>query len=241
MNARPEGRAHGIAEGGLLAALSALVSIVARLLPVGGLLFHIAAAVPVVRVTARHGRRAGAATAAVVGLLLATVFGPLSGWNTFVSLFGFAVVLGWARRRGFGTVPTVLWAALGGALTVLVSIAESFAITGVQPLAATRLQLGLVLDGVVAVLPRIYHDLHIGANWQAWVAGWIALARMWLPTLSLLAMAAFVAAYGLGFATLLYAFDVAVARRLGDPLPRLPRLVTAGLDVLQRLFGRTRI
>jgi len=45
----------------------------------------------------------------------------------------------------------------------------------------------------------------------------------------------------LGFATLLYAFDVAVARRLGDPLPRLPRLVTAGLDVLQRLFGRTRI
>ena len=233
-------RAYAIAEGGLLAALSALLSIVGGILPAGGLLFRIAACVPVVRVTARHGRRAGAATSVVVGMLFATVFGPLSGLFRFVQLAGFAVSLGWAQRRRWDAISAVALAAGGGAMTSVLGIAESYVVTGINPIAAGRLQLSLALDGVAAALPRVYAFLQVGAGVRAWAAGSLATLRLWLPTLSVLALAAFVAAYALGFAVLLYAADRAAARRVGDPLPQLPRVVEVALGIGLRWLAALR-
>lgn len=233
-------RAYAIAEGGLMAALSALLTIVGGILPAGGLLLRIAACVPVARVTARHGRRAGAATSVVVGLLAATVFGPLAGLFRLVQLGGFAVTLGWAQRRSWDAIAAVAFSAAGGAVTAVLSILESAVVTGINPLTATQVQFRLSLDTAAAVLPRAYAMLHVGAGLQAWVAGWLATLRASIPTLSVLALAGFVVAYSIGFAVLLYVADRAAARRVGDPLPQLPRLVEAALAIALRWVSMLR-
>jgi hypothetical protein len=237
---RPRGNVHAVAEGGLLAALSASLLLVGRVLPAGGLLFRVAGLVPVVRVTARHGRRAGAASAAVVGLLLAAVFGPLAGWGAFLSLAAFGVSLGWARRRRWDAAWAVAFTALAGAATVPLSLAETYLVTGIHPLAAAQAQLRVLLDAAVAELPRLDAALRVGAGLQARMAAWAAMARAWLAALTVLAVAALAAARALVLALLLYGADVALARRMGDPPPRLPRMAEAALALAGRLAARLR-
>lgn len=225
-------RASALAQGGLLAGIAGLLALAREMLPVGGLLVHVAAVVPIVLVTARHGRRAGVAAATVASFLVAAVFGPFAAVSAWLSFLVYGVTVGWARRRVWGLGGTVGLAAALGFDASLVMLVESAVVVGINPFIAARAEIQVLLATGAGALLSVSRLLHTGPGLQARAFALLALGRAWLPQITVLAVLGALVAYAVGFALLCYAADRVLARRLGEGLPPLG-LPLAG----ERLLG----
>lgn len=132
VNSSPQTRA--MAEGALMAVLTAILALVGIYIPLLNLLTNLVWTIPVVLVTVRHGLLTGVMSITVAGFLIFMLSSPVTALYMILLFGGLALVYGYAFHKGFN--PGITLAA--GAVTVIISLiiasVFSFLVTGINPL-----------------------------------------------------------------------------------------------------------
>lgn len=97
-----------MAEGGILAAISVIMALIGVYVPVIGLAVAFVWPLPIIVLVVRHGLRWGVLSLLVTGVLLAMLIHPLQSINMTVAFGPVGLVLGYAYRRGYGAVRSLL-------------------------------------------------------------------------------------------------------------------------------------
>ncbi|MBQ9486722.1 MAG: YybS family protein [Selenomonadaceae bacterium] len=119
-------------EGGLLAALTVILSLAAIYLPVLGAFVEFFCAVPIAVLTVRQGFKSGAAAVAVSFVLLLMFTGPIQAVRMTLSFGLCGLVLGQCLNRGFSAVQCFIPVLITGFLAQIVSVAMLAIVAGVD-------------------------------------------------------------------------------------------------------------
>ena len=117
-----ESKVTPLVEGGLMAALTAILSLASIYLPIAGLFIEFFCAVPIVVLTARRGWQTGAAALIVSTLIIFMFTGPFHAVRISLTYGLCGLVLGYCLLRGFGAVkcfvPTLIFSFIGQFVTL---------------------------------------------------------------------------------------------------------------------------
>ena len=117
-----ESKVTPLVEGGLMAALAAILSLVSVYLPVAGILIEFFCAVPIIVLTARRGWQTGAAAVIVSTLIIFMFTGPFHAIRISLSYGLCGLVLGYCLLRGLSAVkcfvPTLIFSFIGQFVTL---------------------------------------------------------------------------------------------------------------------------
>ncbi len=116
-----------IVEGGLMAAITAILGLASVYLPVVGLIVEFFCPIPIVILTVRQGVKAGAAAVIASSILLLMFMGPILAVRIALTFSLCGLVLGECLRRGFNAVkclvPTLIMAFAAQILTLIMLMA----------------------------------------------------------------------------------------------------------------------
>ena len=117
-----ESKVTPLVEGGLMAALAAILSLASVYLPVAGILIEFFCAVPIIVLTARRGWQTGAAAVIVSTLIIFMFTGPFHAIRISLSYGLCGLVLGYCLLRGLSAVkcfvPTLIFSFIGQFVTL---------------------------------------------------------------------------------------------------------------------------
>jgi len=128
---------RGLTESAILAALVALFALAARYMPLVGAASVFICPIPLTIAVVRHGFRAGVLSALVAGLIAAMVGGPITGLTIALSFAPMGIALGAAVRGNLPAGRTLLLASGVAALSLLVNLGITLAISGINPYTLT--------------------------------------------------------------------------------------------------------
>lgn len=117
-----ESKVTPLVEGGLMAALTAILSLASIYLPIAGIFIEFFCAVPIVVLTSRRGWQTGLAAVIVSTLIIFMFTGPFHAIRISLAYGLCGLVLGYCLLRGFGAVkcfvPTLIFAFIGQFVTL---------------------------------------------------------------------------------------------------------------------------
>ena len=119
-------------EGGLLAALTVILSLAAIYLPILGAFVEFFCAIPIAVLTVRQGFKFGAAAVAVSFVLLLMFTGPIQAVRMTLSFGLCGLVLGQCLSRGLSAVQCFIPVLITGFLAQIVSVAMLAIVAGVD-------------------------------------------------------------------------------------------------------------
>lgn len=123
---RPRVSPRPLTEGALFAALAVVLALIGFYVPVLGMFVTFLWPVPVAIIAIRHGMRTALMTVVTAGAVLSMVVGMLEGMVMTITLGLTGLAFGYALRKGWSAVRTLLIATLavtiGSAVTVLAGI-----------------------------------------------------------------------------------------------------------------------
>jgi uncharacterized protein YybS (DUF2232 family) len=208
------GRAHGVVEGALLAALGVALVLATAYLPLLGTVAVLAWPLPTVAAYVRHGPRTAVLVAAVAGLLLALLQGPPVGLGAAVFMAALGCSLGWGIAGGRDAQLTVALAALAAVGVMAFSFATSLLFFRENVFAELLAALGTAIDQAGALYARAgLPPAQVAAIRQALDGMRTMILQVWPVGLALGAVL-----LGLGC----YLAAAALLRRLGRTAPPLP-------------------
>ena len=117
-----ESKVTPLVEGGLMAALTAVLSLASIYLPIAGILLEFFCAVPIVVLTSRRGIKTGMAAVIVSTLIIFMFTGPFHAVRIALTHGICGLVLGYCLLKGFGAVkcfvPTLIFSFIGQFVTL---------------------------------------------------------------------------------------------------------------------------
>lgn len=206
---------RGITEGAILAALVAIFALASIYVPVLGLATVYLIPLPLAVLVIRHGFAVALLAAGVAGAIAALVAGPLSGAGLLLTFAPAGFSLGWGVARGRSALAILSVTALVSILSLLTGLGLILVVSGVNPY---RTMFESMQSGQAAALV-LYRSLGVDPSRLQLQGQQMAQTLALLPRLIPL----LILGGGLVAAWLNYQVAGALLRRLGHPLPALPR------------------
>jgi len=212
-------KTKALAEGAILAAMSAVLGLASIYLPIIGTVTAFLWPLPIVVLVMRHGMSAGVWGMVAVGVLLAFWAGPLNALLTLIGLAGVGLWFGFCFRRNLSPLLAVGLGTAIAALSVALRFLVMMQIGGV-PMAELISQMGTMLDSLLDAYQKsgMLDKMLGGLTLTQYKAQMLKLMEMILP-------AAF-AASAMLMAFVAYLLAGVVLRRLGYQPRRLPAFST---------------
>jgi len=128
---------RGLTEGAILAALVALFTVAATVLPVAGIASFYISPIPLTLLVVRHGARVAVLAAVVAALIAAAVGGPLTGLVIILTFAPLGIALGATLRTRRSASTALLVCAAVAAVSLLANLGLTLAISGFNPVQTT--------------------------------------------------------------------------------------------------------
>jgi len=125
---------RGLTEGAILAALVALFTVAATVLPVAGIASFYVSPIPLTLLVVRHGARVAVLAALVAALIAAAVGGPLTGLVIILTFAPLGIALGAMLRSGRPAPTALAVCATVTTLSILANLGLTLAISGFNPI-----------------------------------------------------------------------------------------------------------
>ncbi|AKX92960.1 hypothetical protein MTHERMOG20_12510 [Moorella thermoacetica] len=125
-----EGRVTALAEGALMAALTVVLVLTGYFIPPLQLLTNIIWTVPIVVLIVRQNLRLGVMATFIAGVVIALFTGPLNATLLFVQFAALGLVYGYLFKIKAGAGRTIVIGALVALLSLLLTLALTFKLTG---------------------------------------------------------------------------------------------------------------
>jgi len=212
---------HGITEGALLAALVAVFAVAAHYVPVLGAASLFMVPLPLAVLVIRLGLRAAFLATAVAGIIAAAITGPLIGIGILLTFAPFGIVVGLGVRKGRSAAAILATAALVGVASLVVDLALTLALSGVNPYQITieamqrSQETSMDFYRHLGLAPARLEGLE---SYNRQMRQFLNLMPLFIPVLLLMA--------GTVLAWVNYQVGRPILRRLGYLLPALPPLST---------------
>lgn len=220
MNSSP--RTQAVAEGALLAVLTALLALTGIYIPLLNIVTNLVWTIPIILVTVRHGLPTGFMSLTVAGLLIFLLSSPVTAVFMVIMFGGIALVYGYAFHKKIKPGMTLL----AGAVTVIISFLAasvfSFLVTGINPLDIATL-MKESLDATIA----LYRDLGFFDRYGAegvTEESTRQTMQAYMQTIALF-VPAIVVMYGLMTALINYIISQRILLRLKADVPRPTPLI----------------
>lgn len=126
--------ARPMAEGGILAAIAALMALIGVYVPLLGTFAALLWPLPIALLVVRHGVRWGVLALGVSGLLIALLLHPLQAVTMVVAFGIVGLAIGFAYRGGYGATRTLLVATVVSVASKIMVIGASIWLLGLNPL-----------------------------------------------------------------------------------------------------------
>jgi len=128
---------RGLTEGAILAALVALFTVAATVLPVAGIASFYVTPIPLTLLVVRHGARVAVLAALVAALIAAALGGPLTGLVIILTFAPLGIALGVLLRVPRPASRMLLVCGVVATASILVNLALTLAISGFNPVTTT--------------------------------------------------------------------------------------------------------
>ena len=203
-----------LTEGGLLAALTVIMALIAVYVPVLGAVAALLWPLPIIVLIVRHGMRWGVMAVLVAAALMAMLIEPTLSLRLVIGFGPVGLMLGYGYHRQWPAVRLFLATLFAAVLAQLAMLAVLFAITGINPL---NLQVDALRESIQGSLD-LYRDMHMD---EAQIAQTEQQLNQGLSLLMLL-MPVVVLLMGLCDAFINFLIAGRVLRRLGHPVAVFP-------------------
>ena len=211
-------RTKAVAEGAMLAVLTALLALTGIYIPFLYFFTNLVWTIPVVLATVRHGPLTGVLSLTVAGLLIFMMAGLVTAVYMILLFGGLALVYGYAFHKGVKPGITLSCGTVVVVLSFLAASAFSFLVTGINPF-----DLAAAMQESVETTIALYRELGFFEKYGAqgvteesvrrMLQGFVEVLRRFLP--ALLAM------YGLMIAFINYIISQKILHKLKTEVPPL--------------------
>lgn len=183
MQKQPGTRA--LIEGALLAALTVVIAVSVRFIPLAGLLVSIFWPLPVAVAYLRHGLKVGVLALAVAVILSTAILGPLDGFGVLANVGAMGLAIGYTYRHRLGSGAAFLVVSGASAVTFVVTFLSLYFFTRVNLL--TEIINALETSNAMArdMMVRIGASTEQITMLETSARDAVALLRITLPALAL--------------------------------------------------------
>ena len=127
-------KTSAMVEAGILAAIAIVMALIVMYVPVLGAFVNFLWPLPIVICGARHGLKWSIMTLLVATIIIAMIMSPVNAFF-LAALFGlFGRILGECMRRHLAPMKLMLFGTIGGIIALVLNIALSFAVLGIDPI-----------------------------------------------------------------------------------------------------------
>lgn len=116
-----------LVEGGILASITVILTLIELYIPVIGLFITFVRAIPLMLLVIRHGLKLGVIGACVASVLVGMLAGPLKGIVVLISTTPIALVLGWCFREQKSSIVTLIYGSIAAVFAKLAVIGIAIA------------------------------------------------------------------------------------------------------------------
>ena len=237
-----EHRLTPLTEGGLLAALTVLMAVMAVYLPVIGLIAALLWPVPVIVLVVRHGLRVGLLATAVATAITAMLIEPMAALRMTIAFAPSGLALGCGYRRRWPAVHVFLAALIAAVFAKIAAIGLMLAVTGIDPFASQE----SMMEQALGTTTELYAMMGMGDVER------VAVENMMKQTMELVKLLIPFTVILMGILDAALNFFIAgrVLRRLGESAPTLPPfeewqlprlfLLVFGFSLVGMYWGSTR-
>jgi uncharacterized protein YybS (DUF2232 family) len=205
---------RGLTEGAILAALVALFTVAAALLPLAGIASTYISPIPLTILVVRRGIRVAVLGALAAAIISAAIGGPLTGLTIVVTFAPLGITLGAVLRAGRPAGTALLATAAVATLSVVANLALTLVVSGFNPYTTMIEAMARGQESALAM----YRGLGIGSAQLEQASGVMRQIIELMPRLIPL----LIVAGGVSIAYVNFEVTRFVLRRFRLPAPALP-------------------